>query len=320
MALPLDAILAGKLAASVGLNLQSSIRSSEKIPKGELPQELKTQLAANFAINFGRDWSIPASAPPLSEREIHFLETHKATELSFSSPQQNPMMQFCVQIVQAALTQAATNAVNEMLAPTSPPRSANRGPASTGEELESDDKNKVRPGDVETHKKDPSIETMKKISSDDIKRNVGSSVTRLVKQEISQQGAGRLSAEALKAQETFIRHAGQVVGIAAKSGQILSKAEEIGWEGAVAETVKSTAIKFVSKYSARAVTTLAGCTNPVWCAGVVTTIIADTFSVTETAPPDRDERVPIPHAPLSETIRSRLPELDPVVPSIRKPR
>ncbi len=337
-------MLGQSFTASSGLSVQP-LAVAAKVEQVYLSNELKGQLATSFNRAMGQRWGVPPSTRPLNEGELHFLRTHTVHEINSSIARNdtNPIMQFCVQIIQTTLTQAATAVVNDMLAGNTipdraneerAPSHANRGPASSNTTSE------VHPEDVETQGKDPELKTMKTTATADLERKAKSSVNRLVKDELPKvrtrigedqllhsvgQGASlgdaaSRSAEAMKSQEAFIRYAGSVVVVAAKTGVFISKVEEMGWDGATAETIKSAAIGFASKYSAKVITSLAGCTNPVWCANVVTTIIADTFSSTETAPPDRDERTPMPNVPLSEWNRSRLPDLDPAGPSIRRPR
>lgn len=271
--------------------------------------------------------------------------------------QTHPFVQFFIQIVRSGLTQLATGAIQSAFSDgggnssrasiseeqpehreTGSEHHASRGPASASSTVENPlAAGHVSPDDVATHGRDPSAETMRHIAAHDITRSVNSSVIRLIRDEVgahtTQLGEGRVleslgqgsslataaqhGAEAIQAQTAFIRHAGQVVGAAATTGTFAARVMEIGWQGATAETVRSVAAGFISNHSARIVTTLVGCTNPIWCAGIVSTVISDVFTPTETAPPERDERPPLAHQPLS---RPQLPDLDPAVPSFRSPR
>jgi hypothetical protein len=185
--------------------------------------------------------------------------------------------------------------------------------------------------------RDPSSAVMQNVTRSALFGRARSSVVRVLKEELTELGeatalnrayealgSGRslteataIAAEARAANQAFIRNTGRVVSVAALSGRFLSKVEEIGWQGATGEMARDAVISFVSKHSATMLTRLVGCTNPVWCAGVVSTIISNTFIPTETAPPGHDMRPPLPTPPLEAVTGSKLPSLIPPYPALR---
>lgn len=325
-----------------------------------LSETLKTNLADSFASAYAKDWSIPSVARALTQEEIRFLQTHTVEELKAppANAPYSPVLQFFVQVLQATLTQSLTESLQDLRREITPKSRSEelaeikenseenhtaRKPASTGDIIY-DYEDTVLPEYASEDKsggKNPEKSMIKKISVADVQRRVQSMGKEVLKESITKVGenvplerayqtlseghsipdAAKVAVDAANAEKAFIKYAGKVISTGAAAGTFFSKVEEIGWEGAIGETTKTITIGFVAKHSANIVTNLVGCTNPIWCAKVVTTIIADVFVPTETAPSRLDMRQAPSSLPSFEDLRGTgIPHLDPPYPVLRNPR
>lgn len=309
---------------------RASIPSQPK----QMPSSLAHTLQKSFILNFNQSWSLPRITAPLSEDEINFLKTHSMQDICGSTVAQNPIMQFCIQVIQSIATQLVISAFKGKNEEAMPKKEAERGLASL-QDAKDEEASKRAKSDL---KHDPFVKSMKKISQDTALQRIKSAVKKEIAKITSDFGdqaaiekglkaldnqgslkdAAQIVVDAQNAQKAFVKQAGKVLGTAVKTGQFLSKSEEVGPSAALGEMAASTLANFLSKQSAKILSTFVGCTNPIWCAGVFTTIIYDTFTPQETAPASHDMYGPLPPPSIEDLRRSHLPTLDPPYPTLQR--
>lgn len=302
------------------------IAAKKKTAPQMINADLRKRLSDSFSSSVCQKWGVPQVSDPLSQEEINFLQRVTVDELMGSGRRANKsnlILEFCLDIFKSVVTNAITTSLAESEITSyrseAPKSVLARYPASQ-EEVKVDNEISLPIEEIEVRLsrggKDPSVEKMNEIASSDISRTVRSSLQKEIRDWIN---SASVRPEMAAVNEAFIKHAGQVISSAAASGVFVSKVEEIGWKGASAELAQKVVLGFISKYSANGMTALMGCSNPVICAKVITTVISDVFVPTETAPPDQDMMRSLPLPLIENVVKSRLPRLDPPYPSLRLP-
>ncbi len=237
-------------------------------PSGSTKQPDLSGLSSTFTQAMSQDWSMPRSTRPLNEAELTFLRSHTVVEIGGRAEStSNPFMRFIVNVVKQTVTQLAVQFAQEAVKdalmpkqdpkPEAPKRTISRGLASV--------------------KSDPSVDTLKKIATHDIQSRATSVGMKLLKDEFVNE-----------ANKEFVQHMGTSLGVSLKSAQFLQKAAEEGFQSAVAHTAGSITTDYILKKGVDAAFSFIGCTNPVFCAKLVVTVVKDLFIGTETAPPSSD--------------------------------
>lgn len=280
-----------------------------------------------------KDWGIGTVGPRLTTDEIRFLRTVTVEQLKSGSfqNQANPVLQFCLQIVQGVLSHYITSAIMQSISspetptksvkPTESPsrsteshaaaKAGERNPASTKVKASIVDTAKIsaEPSQKATPGMDPSLKKAAEITFDEGKKLPAT----YLKDEIKA-WAKTLSPEDQK----FFESSTKVIGAAVKSGQFATKAAEIGFNGAVAETVKDALIDYAAKATAKGFNALTAPTNPVFWGKFFSYAFSSFLDPTETAPPSSDMRFP-PLPPLSnDPFGPKMPHLNPSLPSLKQ--
>ncbi|MCE5293846.1 MAG: hypothetical protein LLF94_04460 [Chlamydiales bacterium] len=294
-----------------------------------LSNSMQTALANSYEQGIQQNWSLGYNTRPLSEEEVTFLRSHSVTEIGGKSSK-NPFVGMVITFVQQVATAILKNVVQNALTPaenhSSPSHNAHHhtqhssshGHASHAEHSSHHVDGHSNAHDVSSHTYDyvhghshpgdPSLQTMKKLAKSAIQ-------SRAIKI------AGTLLQDQMPAEsKEFIKRAGIVVGAAVKTAKFMNSVEEKGFQVASAEVAASTVTDYVVKSSIKVATTFVGCANPIWCAGVVTTIVRGIFTVTETAPSSLDMYGHFPTLSFPQDTGSHLPSLNPNLgPAFRAP-
>lgn len=260
-------------------NLSGPLNHAEEPPL-ELDALQATDLSRTFSQSISQDWSMPHATRPLNQAELQFLRSHNVVEIGGRpDTPSNEFERFVQKVVQQAVTQMASDftkiVVQDALTPQPEPVKAAPAP-----------------------KKDPSLETMKKIAKHDVEAKVISVGKKLLGDSINVVQHGE-----------FIQHAGKTLGASLAGVHFLEQVTEIGFDAAAAQTAGTITRDFIVKHGVNAAATFVGCTNPLFCANLVITVIKDLFTPTETAPPSMDMYGHIP--PMQFPRGSFLPELNP---------
>ncbi|MBS0634035.1 MAG: hypothetical protein JSR37_01050 [Verrucomicrobia bacterium] len=259
-------------------------------PVVEISEEQAARLNQIYSQAIQQDLSMPRTARPLSEAEAQFLRCHTVVEIGGrAESSQNPFERFVANVVKQAVMQMAGDLAKEIV------QDALHPPAQVHRES--------KPA-----KKDPSVETMKKIAKHDVQARTISMGKELLKESINVVQHGE-----------FINYAGQALGASLAGTKFLEKVAEEGFDSAVAHTAGTITTDFILKHGVNAATAFVGCTNPLFCAKLIITVVKDLFTPTETAPPSIDMYGHIP--PMQFPQGSHLPPLNPNLgPAFRAPQ
>ena len=246
------------------------------------------QLNETYQRAIQQDMSMPRTARPLSEAEVQFLRCHTVVEIGGrAESSKNPFERFIANVVKQAVMQLAGDLAKEVVQDALHPKV----------------QQSARPP-----KKDPSLETMKKIAKHDIQARTISIGKQLFKESINVVQHGE-----------FLNYAGTALGTSLAGTKFLEKVAEEGFDSAVAHTAGTITTDFILKHGVNAATAFVGCTNPLFCAKLIITVVKDLFTVTETAPPSMDMYGHI--SPMEFPRGSYLPQLNPNLgPAFRAPQ
>ncbi len=242
---------------------------------------------------------LPKVVSPLTQSEIHFLQTHTFDQLVVvKEDARSPLLQFVLQVAQAA----ATAYITQALLPES--HSKEKAPSDNTQQ------NRSLASIEQKHTGKAVMKTASKATVtvlDEKMTDLAKTAAQNQATDAILQGDTASHAYIHSRNESTAFYNGVKKGIKAgvASGVFAHRVEQDGFEHAVKETVKDGVLDFLTKNAASGISKITGYGNT----AVLGAGIAAFFDPTETAPPLLDERPPprIPFPPKSSLPNLRLP-------------